>query len=296
MEKKKTGLGKGLDALFNSDPFDTESGKIDESRGAAMMLDVHKIDTNAMQPRREFDEEKLNELAESIKQHGVVQPIIVTRKGDRYMIVAGERRFRASRIAGLTEVPVLVREMAEEEVFEIALIENIQREDLNPVEEAAAIRYLMQQQELTQEQAAQKLGKSRAAIANSLRLLNLPDSIHQMIRNGELQMGHAKVLMGVKEEMQEKLARQAADEGWSVRTLESKAAGSSAHAQKPKRRKKDDARDPVIVDVEGEMRAFLGTKVQIAGDENRGKIIIDYYSRDTLEGIYDLICQEHTAL
>lgn len=293
MEKKKTGLGKGLNALFTSDPFNDENKNTDEKQGAAMMLDVHKIDTNTQQPRREFDEEKLNELAESIKQHGIVQPIIVTRKGDRYMIVAGERRFRASRMAGLTEVPVLVREMAEEEVFEIALIENIQREDLNPVEEAAAIRYLMQQQDLTQEQTAQKLGKSRAAVANSLRLLNLPDSIHQMIRNGELQTGHAKVLLGVREEMRERLARQAADEGWSVRTLENKAAGISAHTQRPKHRKSDETRDPVIVEVEGEMRTFLGTRVQITGNENRGKIIIDYYSRDTLEGIYDLICQEH---
>lgn len=297
MEKKKKGLGKGLDALFTSDSIEifekntVKSGENGE-KGGAMQLDVHLIDNNVMQPRKEFDEEKLHELAESIKQHGVVQPIIVTKRGERYMIVAGERRFRASRLAGLKEVPVLVREMAEEEVFEIALIENIQREDLNPVEEAAAIRYLMRQQQLTQEQAADKLGKSRSSITNSLRLLNLSDDIQRYIRDGELQMGHAKVLLGVKEELRDKLAQQAAEEGWSVRMLEAKVSGDRKNPEGKKKR--EDKRDPVIVEVEGEMRNFLGTKVKLSGDENKGKIVIEYYSRDTLEGIYNLICQEHS--
>lgn len=294
MEKKKIGgLGKGLDALFMNDNIldDTLNEKTSEVNNENIMVDIRLLDNNEKQPRREFDEEKLQELAESIKEHGVVQPIIVTKRGDRYMIVAGERRFRASRLAGLEKVPVLIREMTEEEVFEIALIENIQREDLNPIEEAAAIRYLMQRQNLTQEETAQKLGKPRTSIANSLRLLNLSDTIHQLIRDGQLQMGHAKVLLGAKDEVRERLALQAAEEGWSVRMLETKVSGNSAkHNQN--RKKNDSSKDPVINDAENEMRKFLGTKVQINGNENRGKIVIEYYSRETLEGIYNLICQE----
>ncbi|MBQ9950187.1 MAG: ParB/RepB/Spo0J family partition protein [Clostridia bacterium] len=295
--EKKTGLGKGLDALFfaENNPMNTIASETAENNGtgnAVTMLDVHLIDNNTKQPRKDFDEEKLNELCESIKQHGVVQPIIVTKRGDRYLIVAGERRYRASRLAGLTEVPAIIREMAENEVLEIALIENIQREDLNPVEEAIAVRYLMQQQSLTQEQVAQKLGKNRTTITNCLRILNLPDSIHQYIRNGELQMGHAKVLLSAKEEMREELATRAAEEGWTVKMLESKVLGEKKTKEPSAKRKKEDLRDPAIVDAENEMRKFMGTKVQISGDLNRGKIVIEYYSPETLEAIYNLVCHE----
>lgn len=284
MEKRKA-IGRGLNALFPDTTFETDTKAND-----GIMIDINLIDNNIKQPRKDFDEEKLNELSESIKQHGVVQPIIVTKRNDRYLIVAGERRYRASRLAGLKEVPVLIREMTDDEVYEIALIENIQREDLNPVEEALAIRSLMQAQNLTQDQVAEKLGKKRSTITNSLRILNLPDSIHCYIKSGELQTGHAKVLLSAKEEVREELAERAANEGWTVKMLEEKVSGERKNPNQT--RKKKDERDPAIRDAEEELRRFLDTKVQIKGDINRGKVVIDYYSYETLEAIYNLICHE----
>lgn len=287
MEKKKAALGRGLDALF----MGNEDVKTMSNSGVTE-LDIYQIDTNIKQPRKYFDEEKLNELAESISQHGIIEPIIVTKNGDRYIIVAGERRFRAARIAGLKKVPVIIREMAEDNILELALIENIQREDLNPIEEAVAIRYIMQSNKLNHEQTAERLGKSRAAVTNSLRLLNLPDSIHKLLAEGELQMGHAKVLLGAKEEIREQLAAQAAEEGWSVRMLEEKVSGKNKANLQKKKEKRVETRAAEIVEVENNMRTFLGTKVQLDGNENKGKIVINYYSRDTLEAIYNLICKE----
>ena len=191
--KNNKGLGKGLDSLFGS----YEAKETDVVR----MISVDLIDNNPEQPRKSFNEEKLNELAESIQQHGIVQPLIVQKRDERYTIIAGERRFRAARIAGLREVPAIVREMDGREVMEVALIENIQRENLNPIEEAAAIRFLMKEHDLTQEEVAKRLSKSRPAIANSVRLLQLPDDVQDYLREGRIQPGHARVLAAIEDDM-----------------------------------------------------------------------------------------------
>lgn len=289
MEKKKA-LGKGIDALFPSDDIYDEVVSDNTNGDSVIKLDVNLIDNNVRQPRKIFDEEKIQELSDSIKEHGVVQPIIVTKRGERYLIVAGERRYRASRLAGLREVPVIIREMADEKVLEIALIENVQREDLNPIEEALAIRHIMQQQGLTQEQAAAKLGMKRVTVTNLLRILNLPDTVHEFIRSGELTLGHAKVLLSAKESIREELAEKAAHEGWSVKMLESKVMGNRINPQHQNHARK--TTDPIIRDAENRMRTATGGKVRINGDRDKGKIVIEYYSPEQLDAIYNLICGE----
>ena len=221
----KKGLGRGLDALLGDYTQPTPEG--------VQELDIHLIDTNAGQPRKDFDQEKLQELADSIRQHGVVQPILLRQNGERYVIVAGERRFRAARLAGLEKVPAIVKDLDEAQVMEVALIENLQREDLNPIEEAAAIRFLMQQHDLTQEEVSKRLSKSRPAIANSLRLLTLPEPVQAYLRNGKLQAGHARALAGLQDpEAQAVLADKIVGEGLSVRAAESLA---REQGQKPPR-------------------------------------------------------------
>lgn len=276
----KKGLGRGLDALLGDYTQPTPEG--------VQELDIHLIDTNAGQPRKEFDQEKLLELADSIRQHGVVQPIILRQKGERYVIVAGERRFRAARLAGLEKVPAIVKDLDEAQVMEVALIENLQREDLNPIEEAAAIRFLMQQHDLTQEEVSKRLSKSRPAIANSLRLLTLPEPVQAYLRNGKLQAGHARALAGLQDpEAQAVLADKIVEEGLSVRAAESLA---REQGQKPPRQKKEPpATDPDLAAAEASLREWLGTKVSIQGSSQRGRIIIEYYNAELLQGIYDLL-------
>ena len=276
----KKGLGRGLDALLGDYTQPTPEG--------VQELDIHLIDTNAGQPRKEFDQEKLLELADSIRQHGVVQPIILRQKGERYVIVAGERRFRAARLAGLEKVPAIVKDLDEAQVMEVALIENLQREDLNPIEEAAAIRFLMQQHDLTQEEVSKRLSKSRPAIANSLRLLTLPEPVQAYLRNGKLQAGHARALAGLQDpEAQAVLADKIVGEGLSVRAAESLA---REQGQKPPRQKKEPpATDPDLAAAEASLREWLGTKVSIQGSSQRGRIIIEYYNAELLQGIYDLL-------
>lgn len=251
-------------------------------------LDIHLIDTNAGQPRKDFDQEKLQELADSIRQHGVVQPILLRQNGERYVIVAGERRFRAARLAGLEKVPAIVKDLDEAQVMEVALIENLQREDLNPIEEAAAIRFLMQQHDLTQEEVSKRLSKSRPAIANSLRLLTLPEPVQAYLRNGKLQAGHARALAGLQDpEAQAVLADKIVGEGLSVRAAESLA---REQGQKPPRQKKEPpATDPDLAAAEASLREWLGTKVSIQGSSQRGRIVIEYYNAELLQGIYDLL-------
>ncbi|MBO4878876.1 MAG: ParB/RepB/Spo0J family partition protein [Clostridia bacterium] len=276
------GLGKGLDALLGG------SGSAESN--TVSQLSVYLIDTNQGQPRKTFDEEKLRELAESIEQHGVVQPIIVRKEGERYRIIAGERRFRAARLAGLNEVPVIIRELDEQEVLEISLIENIQRENLNSIEEARAIRALMDEHDLTQEEVAKRLGKSRPAIANSVRLLALPDEVQQLLLDGKLQAGHCRALASIPDDaLMTKTALQAADEDWSVRETERRVAvllsQRSIERKQPKRTKLSND----IRHAQDKLRERLGTKVSFKGTEDNGKIVIDYYSRDELSHIYDLI-------
>ncbi len=276
----KKGLGRGLDALLGDYTQPTPEG--------VQELDIHLIDTNAGQPRKDFDQEKLQELADSIRQHGVVQPILLRQNGERYVIVAGERRFRAARLAGLEKVPAIVKDLDEAQVMEVALIENLQREDLNPIEEAAAIRFLMQQHDLTQEEVSKRLSKSRPAIANSLRLLTLPEPVQAYLRNGKLQAGHARALAGLQDpEAQAVLADKIVGEGLSVRAAESLA---REQGQKPPRQKKEPpATDPDLAAAETSLREWLGTKVSIQGSSQRGRIIIEYYNAELLQGIYDLL-------
>ncbi len=275
----KKGLGKGLDALLGEYNEAVHSG--------VQELDIYSIDTNAEQPRKTFDEERLKELAASIGRHGILQPIVVRQNGARYTIVMGERRYRAARLCGLDRVPVIVRTLEDAQAMEAALVENLQREDLNPVEEAAGIRYLMEQQDLTQEEAAERLGKSRPAVANSLRLLSLPAAVLEMLRAGSIQAGHARALVSVKDEArQTELAERIAKESLSVRDVE------ALVKEKPKAPKKEKAAPVRSTDVAAAETAFrerLGTKVQIVGDEKKGKIIIEYYSKADLQSIYDLI-------
>ena len=282
VNRKNKGLGKGLDSLFGSyEPNEKDVVKT---------ISVNLIDNNPDQPRKIFNEEKLAELAESIKEHGIVQPLIVKRNGERYTIIAGERRFRAAMMAELREVPAIVRDMDGREVMEVALIENIQRENLNPIEEAAAIRFLMKEHDLTQEEVAKRLSKSRPAIANSVRLLQLHDAVQEYLREGRIQPGHARVLASVEDEaLLEKLAEKCAECGWSVRETEEQVKKAITLAELHKRPRRVRRLSNDLAAARARMRERLGTRVDIQGDEHRGKIIIEYYSDDGLQSIYEAI-------
>ncbi|MBO4385335.1 MAG: ParB/RepB/Spo0J family partition protein [Clostridia bacterium] len=283
--KNKKGLGKGLESLFSDfEPQETDAVRI---------IPVNQIDNNPGQPRKSFDEEKLNELAESIKRHGVIQPLILMKKGERYTIIAGERRFRAARLAGIDEVPAILRDMDGSEIMEVALIENIQREDLNPIEEAAAIRFLMTEHDLTQEEVAKRLSKSRPAIANSVRLLQLPESVQTWLRDGSIQPGHARVLAAITdEELLEKTAEKCAQNGWSVRETEEQVKKAMTLAELHKRPRKRRTLTNDLAEARARLRERLGTRVEIQGDEKKGKIIIEYYTDEGLQSIYETIMGE----
>lgn len=279
-KKYAKGLGRGLDALLDDLNLQGEDGERVEQAS------IYDIDTNPDQPRKTFDEEKLKELAASLKQHGVVQPLIVKRNGLRYTIIAGERRFRAARIAGLQTVPVLVSDLDEDSIMEVSLVENIQREDLNPVEEAAAIRLLMDQHDLTQEEVSSRIGKSRPAIANSLRLLSLEKPVLELIRTGKLTAGHGKMLAGIEDKKQQtELAQKAAEKDWSVRRLEDEIRFGSWS----KKKKGAQEFSPEFTDAIKRMRKVLNTRITVEGTEQKGKLIISYYNPDDLETIYQAI-------
>ena len=287
-KKKNTGLGKGLDALFGDMEVveNTPAGKNNPAAKDADSIDIDRIKPNAGQPRKTFDEAGLADLAASIKEHGVIQPIIVRKKGKGYEIVAGERRWRASRLAGLKEVPCLVRELSDEELMLFAIIENMQREDLNPVEEAEGLDRMISAYGLTQEQVSRSVGKSRPYITNSIRLLKLPESIKDMIADGRLTSGHARALLGITDtKKQLAIARKIADEGLSVRTAEALAGNKKAAVKKALPRKKDED----VVQVESELKDILGTKVNLKQSGKRGRIEIEYYSRDELERLIELL-------
>ncbi|MBR0156493.1 MAG: ParB/RepB/Spo0J family partition protein [Clostridia bacterium] len=279
------GLGKGLDALLGGSSIPEGS--------TVSTLSVYLIDTNFDQPRKTFDEAKLKELSVSIEQHGVVQPIIVKKSDDRYKIIAGERRFRAARMAGLNEVPVIVRDLDEQEVLEVSLIENLQRENLNPIEEAAAIRALMDEHDLTQEEVAKRLGKSRSAVANSVRLLALPEEIRNLLLDGKLQAGHCRVLASIPDDqLMINTAIKAADGEWSVRETEQRVASLLALKSLERKQPKRSRLSNDIRHAQDKLRERLGTKVSFKGDDDRGKIVIEYFSKDELTNIYDLIMGE----
>lgn len=276
---KKSGLGKGLDALFST----TISEEVQDNE-VIQNLKVSEIEPNRDQPRRIFEEEALNELSESIKRYGVIQPIIVSKKDDYYQIVAGERRWRASKRAGLAEIPAIIRENDEQRNREIALIENIQREDLNPIEKARGIKLLMEQYNLTQQQVAEVIGKGRSTVTNTLRILNLDDRVIDLALQGKLTEGHCKALLGFDNpDKQYDMALYMIESGDSVRDAEKKTKSRKAMP------KKNEKYEPIYRDIENSFQSFFGTKVKLNAGQRKGKIIIEYASNDDLERILDLI-------
>ena len=292
-KKVQRGLGRGLGALLGDaveqdspqqpsvQPEEPARPPVDEVR----MLPVHLIDPNREQPRRSFDEAALNELAQSIRAVGVLQPIIVCPSGERYTIIAGERRYRASRLAELDEIPAIVRDWDEQTRLEAALIENLQRDDLNPIEEAMGVRRLMDEAGLTQEKVAERLGKSRPAVANLLRLLTLPDMVRQMLIDGKLSAGHARALVTVDRKRQIQLANLTVQQGWSVRQLER----ICAQPVKEETKKPKAHRDAQFGQLESMARELFGTRVKLDGDETGGKLTLYYYSADDLQRIWDVM-------
>ena len=278
---KRSGLGRGLDVLLpqNDELFQT----------VVQEIAIDDIDPNTAQPRKDFDKEALEQLAESIRSAGVLSPILVVQDGMRYRIVAGERRYRASRLAGLSTVPCIVRDLTNEQQMEAALIENLQRQDLNPIEEASAIRSLMDECGYTQEQAAQKLGKSRPAIANTLRLLTLPKQVLTLVQSGELSAGHSRVLAGLDSaEQQIALARRCVSESLSVRKLEELAREEPA-APAVKKSAAPRPLTPELHTLQDTMRQALGLKTVLTGNEKKGKITLSYNSSEELEHLYEVV-------
>ena len=290
MEKKK-GLGRGLESLFavydNIDDEKITKQKVKKEEGITE-LDITKIYPNPNQPRKNFDEEALQELASSIKTHGVIQPIVVNQADDGYMIIAGERRWRASNMAGLEKVPVVIKNYTEKQVKEISIIENLQREDLNPIEAARAIKQLMDEYNLTQEVVSDRIGKSRSSIANTLRLLTLYPDVIKMIEDGRLSSGHARSLVVIDDTTQQiKLAKQAADGKMSVRDLEKAVKNYLNPPKNASTKVKEQSLE--LKELINEMQRVFATKVSAIGNDNKGRIYIDYYSRDDLDRLSDLI-------
>ncbi len=294
MASKKRGLGKGLDSLIPEGKIKVGTGKpggaalIDE-KDAVIEIDINKVEPDRNQPRKTFNEDELNELADSIKAHGIFQPLLVQKKDDYYEIVAGERRWRAAKIAELKEVPCIVREFTEQEKVTIQLIENIQREDLNPIDEALAYRRLIEEFNMKQDEVAESVGKNRTTITNSMRLLNLTKEVQDMLVDEKITPGHARALLAITDvDTQIKIANQVFDEKMSVRDTEKFVKSLS----KPKRPKKltPEALQLIYRQLEDRMREKLGAKIAIkASDEKKGRIEIEYFSQEELEEIVDKI-------
>lgn len=284
MAKGRGGLGRGLESLFEDAAPSFESDTRIET------LPLREIEPDPGQPRKTFDDETLAELSASIAEHGLLQPIAVRPKpSGGYLIVAGERRWRASRMAGLTEVPVIVKDVTDEQAMELALVENLQREDLDPVEEAAGIRELMTRCNLTQEQAARKLGKSRSALANSLRLLSLPETVLELLKSGFITIGHAKVVLGLPTlELQEEAAQMIADNQLNVRQAEALCKKLAKPAKEPVAAPLPSA---LPVEVEESLKQALGSEVRVAYHDGKGKLTVHFYSDDQLKAFANLLGQ-----
>lgn len=283
---KRRGLGRGLGALI---PTDAE----EESKTAAgvQTVPIHEIEPNPHQPRTVMEERKLNELAASIKEHGLIQPLIVTRDGDKYTLIAGERRWRAAQLAGLKDLPVVIKEATPQEMLELAIIENVQRADLNPLEEAYAYRQLMDDFGLTQEEVSKRMGKGRSTVANLVRLINLPQNIQQAVVNEEISGAHARALLPLPTPQQQTAAmNQIIKLGLSVRQTERLVTNLLAE-KKPQPRVKTGL-PPELLDLEKQFRESLGTRVQIEKTGSGGRVVIHYYSDDDLQMIYDAIIGE----
>ena len=284
MAKGRGGLGRGLESLFEDAAPSFESDTRIET------LPLREIEPDPCQPRKTFDDETLAELSASIAEHGLLQPIAVRPKpSGGYLIVAGERRWRASRMAGLTEVPVIVKDVTDEQAMELALVENLQREDLDPVEEAVGIRELMTRCDLTQEQAARKLGKSRSALANSLRLLSLPETVLELLKSGFITIGHAKVVLGLPTpELQEEAAQMIADNQLNVRQAEALCKKLAKPAKEPVAAPLPSA---LPVEVEESLKQALGSEVRVAYHDGKGKLTVHFYSDDQLKAFANLLGQ-----
>ena len=292
--KNNRGLGKGLSALFSETEEDYGKSLLFEEEAVPMgenvkEIDISKVFANPNQPRKVFDAAALDELAASISKHGVIMPIIVNKSGDRFMIIAGERRFRASKIAGLTKIPVIIKNYTERQIKEISLIENLQREDLNPIEAANAMQALMQDYGLTQEELADRIGKSRPAIANTLRLLTLNPEVIKMVAKGALSAGHARTILAIPQYDQIKIAEQIIKDGSSVRDTEKIV---KDYFIPPEEKTKKKARQELSAELKElivDMQRVFGTKVNAIGNDRKGRIYIDYYTRDDLDRLAEIL-------
>lgn len=289
------GLGRGLSALFGDteEAYENAQAPTGESapKSGVEEISTGDIFPNPDQPRKEFDESAMYDLMNSIKEHGIINPIVVIRRGERYMIIAGERRYRAALMAGLEKVPVIVKDYSEKEIQEISLIENLQREDLNPIEAAYGMKKLMEEYRLTQEVLAERLGKSRPAIANTLRLLTLDETVIALVREGKLSSGHARTLVPVPREEQAALAAECVKNGWSVREAER---AVKQYLNPPEVLAKEKEKKNAFANVElkhlvERMRGTFRTKVSLIGTDKKGRIYIDYYSRDDLDRLSEIL-------
>ncbi|ADZ22773.1 Stage 0 sporulation J, ParB family of DNA-binding proteins [Clostridium acetobutylicum EA 2018] len=279
---KKGGLGRGLNALI----VDTDVKE--EENSSSQKISLNLIKPNEGQPRKNFDSEKIVQLAESIKEHGIVQPLVLKKKGKQYIIVAGERRFRAAKSLGLKEVPAVIIDATEKEILEISLIENIQREDLNLIEEALAYKRLLEDFNLTQEQLSQRIGKSRVAIANCIRLLNLDERVQEYLIDGVISEGHGRVLLSIADkELQYKISQKIIDEDLSVRATEKLLKTYKETTEKNDEESKEE--NQYIVDIRNKLEGYFGTKVLLKTNKNKGKIEIEYYSNEDLQRIIDIL-------
>lgn len=296
MAVKKTGLGKGLDSLIPASPVkkkvEKENAGLQQTKTVVkkeeVKLRITEVEPNRDQPRKKFDEDSLLELSESIKQYGVIQPLIVQKRDDYYQIIAGERRWRAAKLAGLKEIPVIIKELSDQEIVEVSLIENIQRENLNPIEEAQAYKRLLTEFSLKQDEIAARVSKSRTAITNSIRLLKLDERVQKMVIDDMLSTGHARALLAIEDkELQYKAAIQVFDEKMSVREVEKLV--KTITSEKVEKKKNEPENNFIYTDIEEKMKSLLGTKVVINHKaNNKGKIEIEYYSNDELERLLDL--------
>ena len=291
MAVNKRGLGKGLDTMIPPVKNEKKSEKGDPAKGPETLVNITKVEPNREQPRKNFDEDALLELSESIKQYGLLQPILVQDRKDYYEIIAGERRWRAAKLAGLKQVPVIIKNLTDKEIVEISLIENIQRENLNPIEEAQAYKRLLNEFHLKQDEVAERVSKSRTAVTNSMRLLKLSDDVQRMVIDEMITTGHARALLGVEDPAEQyNLAQRIFDEKLSVREVE-KIVKNMGKPVKPKKEKMVDKSMQVIYDdISEKLKTQLGTKVNIVPKEDgSGKIEIEFYSHDELDRILDLM-------
>ncbi|ERI90519.1 putative stage 0 sporulation protein J [Clostridiales bacterium oral taxon 876 str. F0540] len=276
---KKFGLGKGLGALIPEEEITSTDNEI-------LKISINLIKANENQPRKTFDEEKIESLSESIKEHGVVQPIVLRKENDTYVIVAGERRWRAAKLAGLKEIPAVVMELTDKQVLEISLIENIQREDLNPIEEATAYKKLINDFQFTQEELGKRIGKSRTAVTNCLRLLNLDSRVQEYLIDEVVSEGHGRALLAIEDkDLQYRVAQTIIDEGLNVRDTEK----LIRNLGKVKPEKKEKENNIYYNDIKDKLENYFGTKVSLVNKKNKGKIEIEYYSEDDLQRILDIL-------